>query len=1573
MKMRKWASVVLTAAMLFGMAPNPQALLGQSGEALAQEGGLAQLAYTVQDMEDAQAGLEQLLRELEGGFPESGGDRLQPEEGAQPGHHEGAVEDVGGPFRLMYDSDEQLAETIGQLPALRAELDRRLALARAQAMAARPAPARREDPADLGPEWEGAPPADAEAASQDEGAARLEAEKAVQLQAENETRLLETITQAALRKDASAARGLGLPEEVENEIAEAIGNAGEDRFIVEYKDGEGSGVLAYIRNTGTAVEIGALTELITLDGRVNPKDLAEELRGAGMGGQIAYIQPDFALSVDALGLALVPGPDDQGDSGDIGEPDPGNGDVEANNEGTDRENRDGADAGDIDKEEAEGVAKEPAGETAQKDKTGPTPVGGKVTVAVIDTGVDTSHPMLAPYVTGGWDFIAGGDVLYDPADPLASAHGTHVAGVIAQAAAQYGADVEILPLKVFENGAAYTSDVIAAIAYADAHGAAVINCSFGSKNENPALRGAIAASGALFIAAAGNSGRDLAEIPSYPAAYRLGNLASVGSANADGGYSYFSNYSDTYVDIAALGRGVASALPGGGEGPMTGTSVAAAQVSGAAAVALSLTGSIEASALRERLFASADKLANLYGKAHEGRRLNLGNALSGMDGSVLDLQPADDFSLEGYAQDGDGYSLYSGGVKPMVAGGEYQSLLLKTDGSVWAWGRNTFGQLGDGTTVQRLAPVQVLNLAGVAAIDTYYQHSLALKSDGTVWAWGRNLYGQIGDGTTTERWAPKQVAGLSGILGIATGYNHSLAIKSDHTVWAWGRNANGQLGDGSTTDRLTPVQVPGLTNVVAVAGGAYFSAALKSDGSVWAWGYNVYGNLGNNSTTASLTPVQVSAITDIKEIAAGSNHTLARKGDGTLWGWGRNEFGQLGNGSTADKKAPVQVSGLAGVAEIAACGSHSYALKTDGSAWGWGANAAYQLGDNTTDSRLAPVQMLSLKDMAAVGAGQYHGLAIKNDGLVWAWGDNTQGQLGVGAAVSSPWPAPPGTLAGVTAMAGGEYHSLALKGDGSVWSWGRNAFGQLGDGTTADRWAPVQALNLTGVAAIDTFYRHSLALKNDGSVWAWGRNLYGQLGDGTTTERWAPKQVPGLTGVVAVAAGYNHSLAVKSDGSVYAWGRNGNGQLGDGTTIDRLTPLQVPGLANIVAVAGGGYFSLALRSDGVVFAWGYNTFGNLGNNSTTASLAPVQVSTITDIKEIATGFNHSLARKGDGTLWSWGYNEFGQLGDGSVTMRKMPVQVAGLAGVAEIAACGSHSSARKADGTIWGWGTNAGYQLNDGTATDRLAPVQALTLGSIATIGTGQYHGLAVKNDGSPWAWGDNGDGQLGAGITGYYFGPACIRIAAYPDAPAASVQFSQPSYAVVKDAAGPLLTTLTLQAKAYDASAAPAAGKAIHYSLAQPYAGVSIHSGTGVVTVLPAAAYGTVQVQASCGGITGQANLAIGAADNRLTLNAVNGNTYYVSVTASDIASFSGATFNITYDAAVFNVADLCAFTAAAETAAGPVAALGLTFTQVAPGVVKFTAAKSIPSGKAWRGALTVIKLKAKATMANSVILATM
>jgi len=673
---------------------------------------------------------------------------------------------------------------------------------------------------------------------------------------------------------------------------------------------------------------------------------------------------------------------------------------------------------------------------------------------------------------------------------------------------------------------------------------------------------------------------------------------------------------------------------------------------------------------------------------------------------------------------------------------------LKSDGSVWAWGSNESGQLGDNTYFSRSSPAIVSGLGRAMAVSTGCSHTMALLTDGTVWAWGSNGSGQLGDGTYTTRIVPIQVSGLSGVVGIASGYYHSLALKSDGSVWAWGQNDIGQLGNGTTTYSTTPVQVTGLVNIIAIGSGSWHSMAINATGSVLLWGNNGSNQVDASTSTYRTAPVSLSGISNAVAVAGGNYHTVVLKNDGSVWSMGYNGRGQIGNGTTVSSSNVVQTIGLTGVLAIDAGAQHTIALKSDGSVWSWGDNGYGQLGDGSKTNRKTAVQMVGINSATEIAAGANHSAMLSADGRVNVAGWNGYGQLGDGAGITRSQPTQISTLSGMVALESGNDHSVAVKSDGTVWSWGYNYYGQLGDGSKTNESSPVQVTGLAGIKSVAAGCHHSVALAADGTIWTWGYNYYGQLGDASTTDRLTPTHITGLTSVVAVAAGCYHSVALRTDGSIWAWGYNYYGQLGDGTATTRTSPTKISGISGVSAIAAGSSHSLALKSDGTLWAWGYNYYGQLGEGTTTNRNLPIQVMGTANIAKIGGGYYHSFAEKTDGTVLAWGYNGQGQLGDGTYVNRSTATQITKLSNPVTVSAGRYHSLAATSDGGVWTWGYNNFGQIGEGTGTYKPDPTQVLGLGGIVTVSGGNSFSAALGADGSVWTWGWIGYGQLGDGIS---------------------------------------------------------------------------------------------------------------------------------------------------------------------------------------------------------------------------------
>jgi alpha-tubulin suppressor-like RCC1 family protein len=301
-------------------------------------------------------------------------------------------------------------------------------------------------------------------------------------------------------------------------------------------------------------------------------------------------------------------------------------------------------------------------------------------------------------------------------------------------------------------------------------------------------------------------------------------------------------------------------------------------------------------------------------------------------------------------------------VVEVAAGFDHTCARMK-DGTLWCWGLNADGQVGDGTSTNRNLPVQVTalgnNVAGVSAGD---QHTCARKTDGTLWCWGLNADGQLGDGTNTSRASPVQVMASGFFIEISAGGYHTCGRKGDGTLLCWGANNVGMVGDGTTTNRSAPVPVTGLPSPAAeVSAGEDHTCARLTDGTLWCWGWNYHAQLGDGSHTDSSVPVQVDRLgTSVTQVSTGRDFTCARTTDASLWCWGYDDYGELGNGSTLEKTIPTAVSVIApNVDQVSAGQYFACAMEYSGNTWCWGSNLTGQLGTGTLTDSAVPVQPLN--------------------------------------------------------------------------------------------------------------------------------------------------------------------------------------------------------------------------------------------------------------------------------------------------------------------------------------------------------------------------------------------------------------------------------------------------------------------------------------------------------------------------------------------------------------------------------------------------------------------------------------
>ena len=343
---------------------------------------------------------------------------------------------------------------------------------------------------------------------------------------------------------------------------------------------------------------------------------------------------------------------------------------------------------------------------------------------------------------------------------------------------------------------------------------------------------------------------------------------------------------------------------------------------------------------------------------------------------------------------------------PAIVGGRYHTCLITPNRGVQCWGRNSDGQLGDGTQLPRSQPVNITGLpTGVMDLALGAEHTCALHQTGAVYCWGSNQSSQLGDGTTTEHLVPQAVMGLTGVAAaLVAGESHTCALVQPGGVKCWGSNTAGQLGDGATTNAGFPVSVAGLSSgISAVTAGTTHTCALRQSGGVICWGGNANGQLGDSSQLSHTTPVDVLGLSSVIAVDAGGAHTCAVRTDGTVHCWGANNRGQLGNGSRLAQLQPVAVTGLPGAAaDVAAGVVHTCALLQDGRVFCWGGNENSQVGDGTTADRLIPVEVSGLTaNVLHLNAGGYHTCVLVTGNRPLCWGRDSDSQLGGGALTQS--------------------------------------------------------------------------------------------------------------------------------------------------------------------------------------------------------------------------------------------------------------------------------------------------------------------------------------------------------------------------------------------------------------------------------------------------------------------------------------------------------------------------------------------------------------------------------------------
>jgi alpha-tubulin suppressor-like RCC1 family protein len=707
-----------------------------------------------------------------------------------------------------------------------------------------------------------------------------------------------------------------------------------------------------------------------------------------------------------------------------------------------------------------------------------------------------------------------------------------------------------------------------------------------------------------------------------------------------------------------------------------------------------------------------------------------------------------------------------------VSSGLRHSLGITTTGTVYAWGRNNSGQLGDNTGTNKSTPVAVCNAAGLITfkqISAGYSHCLGITTTGVAYAWGNNSWGQLGINSYFDKSTPVAVCGGLIFKQISANGEFSLGITEDGIAYAWGNNDLGQLGNNTlAVEKLTPSAVCGGLTFREISAGDYHSLGLTTTGILYAWGYNFYGQLGDNSTIERCTPVAVCGGLIFSRIAAGADSNFFGIGfslgittSGVAYAWGGNSEGQLGDNTKTNKSTPVAVCGGLTFSQIDAGASFSLGIATDGKVYGWGYNDTYQLG--MLNRIITPVSPLALASYSftQISVGYASTCALTDTGIPYCWGF----AVAIGDNSFSDKSSPVPVCGGLTLckISVGLYHSVGIATDGSTWSWGENSTGTLGNNTTTESRTPVRVcLPPLTFTQISGGRNHSLGLTTGGIVYAWGSNSSGELGDNTTTNKSTPVAVCGGLTFSQISGGFDHSLGITTTGIAYAWGGNSFGQLGNNTTTSTSTPVAVCGGLTFSQVSVGDKLSLGITTTGVVYAWGSNSSGQLGDNTTTNRSTPVAVCGGLTFSQVSAG-GHSLGITTTGVAYAWGPNNlfgiflYGQLGDNTTTNRSTPVAVCGGLTFSQVSAGSYYSLGITTTGVAYGWGQNGQFQLGDGSSSDKSTPVAVCGGLTFSQISAGERHSLGITTTGIAYSWGQSNVGQLGNNTTEFRSTPVAV------------------------------------------------------------------------------------------------------------------------------------------------------------------------------------------------------------------------
>ncbi len=731
-----------------------------------------------------------------------------------------------------------------------------------------------------------------------------------------------------------------------------------------------------------------------------------------------------------------------------------------------------------------------------------------------------------------------------------------------------------------------------------------------------------------------------------------------------------------------------------------------------------------------------------------------------------------------------------------ISEGTDHLLLLGESGIIYSYGVNTYGQLGDGTTVSKSENIstavrlskqdKVTDIVEVSAGDKY---SIAVSQSGEIYLWGKNETGELGenwdvssDGTQEHSYATKNEY-LSDIVNISAGITHTAISNSQGEVYTFGNGDNGELGNGKNSDYYEP-QLVGRNIVESNTNEILMEVDETTNIESKINYFNLYNDIATNLTTSSLDEQVVTVdaegivtalnegrttivvkedssekvgIIQVRVLAkgttpptntlkiepqteSGGSHTVMLKVDGSVWTYGQNEYGQLGIGSSQYSDVPMKVAFPKNtvITKIATGEDHSLALDSEGNVWVWGRNQYYQLGNNSVEYLLTPTKITEIKGIKDIDCGTYNSFAVTNTGEVYSWGLNANGECGVGNYTGKILITKAKYLTDVIDIKAGKNHTIVLKSTGEVLVAGSNLYGELGNSTYEPRrqYLFKKVEDLKNIVAIGTGNSNNLALDTSSNVYTWGSNIYGELGTGSADSSTpTPTIVPGVSNIRYLKGGKNTSILLDNIGNTYVTGLNKLGSLGNNTKQNISTFEKLDTISNVIYTSLGNTYTTYLKQDGTVYASGDYNHGDTTFKSRTTGIVPIQVG------NDQTGFNkNEILVKINGTenILAYFENEFNLISLDSDIQDKLSYESQNT------------NIATVTDGKVTGVKTGTTWVKVTNTTNNKVYAIKVNVVESKYTVSpkvdAGENFAAVLKGDGTIYTYGYNSNGQLSDG-----------------------------------------------------------------------------------------------------------------------------------------------------------------------------------------------------------------------------------